>query len=228
MVYSRLVRAVHGEHLSLIPIRWTTRIFVCLDFFFLSIQSDGGGLLAKEKTTQIGTDIIIAGLILQVLAFLAFMACCIVFHRRFGATQELSPSRRFTNDSQQSTGENVLNDGTPTTALPWRGCLYMLYATSIAVLARNLYRIVEFVMGTDGYLQAHEWPVYALDGGFMLIVMIVFYIWHPSTLGHGGFPSGATAVVDQRESMIELTGNETPFGAGAQPTRTASIKTDLK
>ncbi|CAK7223585.1 hypothetical protein SBRCBS47491_005258 [Sporothrix bragantina] len=224
MVYSRIVRAVHGEHLSLITPRWTTRIFVFLDFSFLSIQSDGGGLLAKTKTAQIGSYIIVAGLILQVLAFLGFMVCCIVFHRRFAASQSQSQPRRYIDDmAQHADGHHPHT--TPATSVPWRSCLYMLYATSMAVLARNLFRIVEFVTGTNSYLQAHEWPVYSLDGGLMLIVMLVFFVWHPSTLGHGGLSAAIDNGADQRESMIELTGNETPFGSGGEAVRSASSGT---
>ncbi|ERS96593.1 hypothetical protein HMPREF1624_06802 [Sporothrix schenckii ATCC 58251] len=199
MAYSRIVRAVHGGQFSLIRPRWTTRLFVFLDFSFFSVQSNGGGLLAKTKTAKIGSYIIVTGLILQLLGFIGFMVCCVVFHKRFHASRE----RRNTD-------------------LPWQSCLYMLYLTSLAVLARNLYRVVEFSMGTDGFLQVHEWPVYAFDASLMLAVMLVFFVWHPSTLyPHGVRPVPASALAsrsasiedgrDQRESMMELTGMETTF-----------------
>ncbi|CAK7213062.1 hypothetical protein SCUCBS95973_001673 [Sporothrix curviconia] len=229
MVYSRIVRAVHGEKFSPISPHWTTRLFVFLDFSFLSFQSNGGGLLAKTKTAQIGSDIIVTGLILQVLGFLGFMVCCIVFHKRFAASQRhMQQPHRYIDDMEQGAGAAHPNSGPPVTSLPWRSCLYMLYAASLAVLVRNLFRIVEFAMGTNGYLQAHEWPVYSLDGGLMLIVMLVFLVWHPSTLGHGGIGSDANDSVDQRDSMIELMGNETAFGPGSQAVRSASSRTPLE
>ncbi|CAK7203579.1 hypothetical protein SEUCBS139899_006314 [Sporothrix eucalyptigena] len=226
MVYSRIVRAVHGERLSLIPPRWTTRIFVLLDLTFLSVQSNGGGLLAKTKTARLGSYIVVAGLILQVLGFLGFMACCIVFHRRFAASQRHRRARQYMDDAEQPSGNHHLSDGIPVTSLPWQSVLYMLYATSVAILARNLFRIVEFIMGTDGYLQAHEWPVYSFDGGLMLIVMLVFFIWHPSTLR----PAGGTDAIEQRESMIELTGNETAFGSdrGRERSRSSGTQSENK
>lgn len=216
MVYSRIVRAVHGEQFSLIAPRWTTRLFVFLDFSFLSIQSNGAGLLAKTKTAQTGTDIIVVGLILQVLSFIGFMVCCVVFHRRFAASQRQASRRGGRGGDVENSGPAA---SVTVTSLPWQSCLYMLYVTSLAVLARNLYRVVEFSMGVNGFLQVHEWPVYAFDAALMLLVMIIFFVWHPSTLYPNGVPPASAAASlengrggpDQRESMIELTGTETTF-----------------
>ncbi len=70
----------------------------------------------------------------------------------------------------------------------------MLYATSLAILVRNIYRMVEFIMGQDGYLLSTEWPTYVFDGALMLLVMIGFFIWYPSDLRPRS-----------RDSMVELT-----------------------
>jgi len=80
--------------------------------------------------------------------------------------------------------------------VPWQASLLMLYATSLAILVRNIYRMVEFVMGQDGYLLSREWPTYVFDGALMLLVMIGFYIWYPSQL----LPSASAG-----DSMMELT-----------------------
>jgi hypothetical protein len=113
MVYSRVVRAVHGESMSLISTRWTTRIFVAGDFFCLGIQGDGAGLLGKIQTTQIGNEIIVVGLGLQILLFALFIFCCATFHLRCRASG-------------------------PTTDVPWEATLNLLYAVSAAILLRNI------------------------------------------------------------------------------------------
>ena len=159
MVYSRVVRAVDGQGFSLISPRWTTIIFVLGDFFCLNIQSTGGGLLVKPKTVQAGNYIIVGGLVLQVLIFMGFMACCLTFNIRFRA-------------HMAETGA--------TTDIPWQSCLNMLYSTSLAILGRNIYRVVEFILGQDGYLLSNEWPTYVFDAALMLLVMIAFFIWYPS------------------------------------------------
>ncbi|MCJ1388816.1 hypothetical protein MMC18_001666 [Xylographa bjoerkii] len=172
MVYSRVVRAVQGENFSLISPRRTTVIFVLGDFFCLSIQSDGGGLLIKPNTVHVGDCIIVAGLGLQILMFAGFMMCCLSFNIRFRA--------------------HIAKTGA-TSDIPWQSCLNMLYSTSLAVLVRNIYRVIEFIMGQDGYLLSNEWPTYVFDGALMLLVMIGFFIWYPSQL----HPSS-------RDSMVEL------------------------
>ncbi|KAF1829543.1 RTA1-domain-containing protein [Decorospora gaudefroyi] len=178
MVYSRIVRAVHGERFSIVSPRWCTRIFVAGDLLCLNIQSTGAGFLPKPKPklVQIGNAIIITGLVLQVVVFTGFMWCCVLFHRKFRA--DVAATRRA--------GE-----------IPWESVLYMLYGTSVVISIRNVFRLVEFITGHGGYLFLNEWPVYVFDGVLMLIVMLVFYIWYPPQLQ-----------LDGTESMIELSGED--------------------
>ncbi|KAI0123680.1 RTA1 like protein-domain-containing protein [Xylariales sp. AK1849] len=187
MVYSRVVRAVHGESFSLTSPRWTTTIFVVGDWLCLNVQSSGSGLLAKPKNALIGNHIIVAGLALQVLMFAGFMWCCLHFNIRFRA--------------------HLVETGA-TCDIPWQSCLNMLYSTSLAVLVRNVYRMVEYIMGKEGYLEAHEWPTYTFDGALMLLLMICFFIWYPNRL----LPSA-------RDSMIELTSDGTSSAEHSRPVK---------
>ncbi|CAM1510928.1 Fc.00g084410.m01.CDS01 [Cosmosporella sp. VM-42] len=175
MVYSRVVRAVHGESFSLISPHWTTRIFVLGDWVCLNVQSGGSGLLAKsdKDKVRIGEYIVVAGLILQVLIFAIFMWFGLTFNLRFRA-------------HLKRTGAVI--------DVPWQSFFNMMYLTSLAILVRNVFRVVEFIMGQDGYLFENEWPTYVFDGALMFLVMVAFYIWHPIKLQRSS-----------RESMIELT-----------------------
>jgi hypothetical protein len=170
MVYARVVRAVQGERYSPISLRWCTRFFVLGDWFCLNVQSSGAGLIANPKHTRIGDGIIVAGLGMQCLMFIGFMWCCICFHMRFRASGE---------------GKNDV---------PWESMLWMLYTSSVLILVRNAFRLVEYVLGKDSYLFKNEWPTYVFDGALMLVVMVVFFVWYPSQLQRGS-----------TESMIELT-----------------------
>lgn len=168
MVYSRVIRALppDSDRFSLISARWTTRVFVVGDFMTLNVQGTGAGLLGKSaRMTEIGNWIVVAGLILQILLFLGFMVCCLTFHLRYRAYVR--------------TGGGGVRQ---TTQVPWEAVLNMLYVTSLLVLVRNLFRVVEFVMGQEGYLLRVEWPIFAFDGALMLLVMIGFYVWYPSCL----------------------------------------------
>ncbi|KAH7355509.1 RTA-like protein [Pyrenochaeta sp. MPI-SDFR-AT-0127] len=169
MVYSRVVRAIHGEHFSLITPRWCTWFFVGGDLLCLNIQSTGAGFLPKPHLEKVGNGVIVAGLMLQVLIFAGFMYCCLLFHRNFRT-------------HLAGTGGSV--------NIPWESVLNMLYGTSVIISIRNIFRLVEFIAGHDSYLFKNEWPVYVFDGVLMLVIMIVFYIWYPPQLQDGQTDSG--------------------------------------
>jgi len=187
MVYSRVVRAVGGERFSPTPLRWTTLGFVLGDFACLDIQGAGSGLLAKPGSGLSGTYIIVSGLIMQVLLCICFMVLCRIFNNRF---------------------KTHLTKTGATTNVPWQSRLNMLYSTSLAILVRNIYRVVEFTMGQDSYVFNTEWLTYLLDGVLMLLVMIGFFIWHPSQLRPRFTESVANSVTEPSNNGISSAEHE--------------------
>jgi hypothetical protein len=167
MTLSRIIRAVHGEQFSLIRPRWLTGIFVFGDCFSFLIQGSGAGLLVQGASgdggsgAQMGENIILGGLIFQVAMFAGYLVVAFVFHTRF--------LRRS-------------DPGSSPAHIPWRRFLLMLYLTSFFIMARNVFRAIEYAMGHDGYLLSHEWPVYVFDGALMLFTMIAFLFQYPSGL----------------------------------------------
>lgn len=139
------------------------------------IQGNAAGLLGNENLTSIADYIIIAGLILQIIVFTFFIVCCGIFNKRMRA---------------------YVAESCPVIHLPWQYCINMLYMTSTAVLVRNIYRVVEFVMQSvdkDGYLVITEWPLYVFDASLMFLLMVAFYLWYPHGLHRG-----------KRDSSIQL------------------------
>ncbi|KAK2593404.1 hypothetical protein QQS21_008892 [Conoideocrella luteorostrata] len=160
MTLGRLMRSIHGERHSLIPIGWLTKAFVLCDVFSFMIQASGGGLMAKKdfspKTAQ---NIILAGLFVQIIAFGVFVVTAVVFQVRMRKW----PSRVSANSS-------------------WKGLMAMLYATSALIMVRSVFRIIEYVMGKEGYLLTHEWTLYVFDAALMFSAMVV-YGWRYPALG---------------------------------------------
>lgn len=164
MVYSHIVRGVQGQSFSPISDRWATRIFVTGDILCMLIQSSGAGMTANSSNAKMGDNIVVGGLILQIVIFVIFVSCCITFHVRFRA------------HTAQSANINTLS-------IPWQKHLNMLYYTSVTILIRNIYRVVEFVMGvSSGFFADNEWPLYVFDSLLMLFVMTAFYVWYPTQL----------------------------------------------
>jgi hypothetical protein len=178
MVYSRIVRSVDGARFSTISPRLFTRIFVLGDWVCLNIQSTGGGLTANVKHLKIGDAIVVAGLGLQILIFVGFIYCCVVFHIRFKKHLKAS-------------GEQV--------HVPWESMVYMLYANSLLISFRNVFRLVEYAMGKGSYLFANEWTTYVFDGALMALVMFGFAMRYPDLL-----------VGKWTESMLELRSEDRP------------------
>lgn len=166
MTLSRIIRAVNGAHCSLIRPQWLTRIFVFGDAFSFLIQASGAGLRVKagsgDGTTDpnLGSNIIVGGLIFQILIFGIFIITALRFHVKFSKDQ----------------ASTIVRD------VDWQGSLYMLYVTSAMVMIRNIFRVAEYAMGSDGYLLGIEWGVYVFDASLMTITMAWFFWKYPSQL----------------------------------------------
>ncbi|KAH6974764.1 RTA1 like protein-domain-containing protein [Ilyonectria destructans] len=163
MILGRLIRTLRAEHLSLIPVNWVTRIFVTGDVVAFSLQAGGGGIQAGGTLDlyKTGEKIIIAGLFCQICVFGFFIVTAMLFHRRLS----MAPTR-------------VAARGD----IPWRRYLWVLYITSIIILVRSVFRVVEYLQGNDGYLISHEIFLYIFDTILMAAVMIIFLIWYVEQL----------------------------------------------
>ncbi|EED19545.1 conserved hypothetical protein [Talaromyces stipitatus ATCC 10500] len=168
MILGRIVRLLDGASRSLVRPSWMTKIFVTGDVLSFFLQCGGGGILAQAKTpktTNLGNDIIIVGLLVQLVFFGFFIVVSIVFHRRMLA----SP----TNISQ-------------TVTVPWSRYMMIMYTVSGLIMVRSIYRVIEYVQGPDGGLQAHEAYLYVFDSSLMLLCCLIFNVSHPSQIIVGG------------------------------------------
>ncbi|KAF3355659.1 hypothetical protein VD0004_g9407 [Verticillium dahliae] len=166
MTLSRIIRAVDAAHCSIIRPKWLTRIFVFGDAFSFFVQASGAGLRvqAGQKDSKIdrnlGGHVIVGGLIFQILIFGVFVVTALKFHSKFKRDANVSLARD----------------------IPWQKSLLMLYLTSAFIMGRNVFRVAEYAMGSDGYLLSVEWGVYVFDAALMTLTMAFFLLWYPSAL----------------------------------------------
>jgi hypothetical protein len=156
MILSRLIRVLDAEQLSIIPVRWMTKIFVFGDVVSFFMQAGGGGIQASGNFLT-GQKIIIFGLFVQIFMFSFFLVTAVAFHR------------------------NVLKQSTAlifSYIVDWRRYLHILYITSILILVRSIFRVVEYLQGHDGFLVSHEVFIYIFDALLMFLVMVIFAIWY--------------------------------------------------
>jgi hypothetical protein len=188
MALGRIIVAVHGERFSIVRPSKMTRLFVVGDVLSLTVQGNAAGLTGKRKTQVLGQWIVTAGLFIQLVIFGFFVVAAVVWHRRM--------RRHLAKDNEG-------NDGQKRSGRQWGRGLYVLYACSALIIARSVFRVVEYIMGIDGYLLSHEWPMYVFDGVLMWIVQVVFFVW---------FPDGLAIGRGDGEDGCELVGNETRVG----------------
>ena len=115
--------------------------------------------MAQEGKQDLGSNIIVGGLILQLLFFIVFL----VIAAHFDVIVRKRPT---------------LKSKAPDTH--WYKHMLVLYAVSTLILVRNLFRVIEYVHGNDGYLLSQEWTLYIFDAVLMLLVMVLLAVVHPS------------------------------------------------
>ncbi|KAF4633258.1 hypothetical protein G7Y89_g4864 [Cudoniella acicularis] len=161
MVLARIIKLTDGESHSIIKARFLTATFVTGDVLSFLAQSAGGGMLVQAKTPdklKLGQNVITGGLGIQVLFFGFFIIVAAIFHMRIRA----APSLR-----------------SQTVDVPWQQYLIILYVASTFIMIRSVFRIAEYVMGSDGLLLSHEIYLYIFDATLMFLMSAVFNVRHP-------------------------------------------------
>ncbi|KAH7020721.1 RTA1 like protein-domain-containing protein [Microdochium trichocladiopsis] len=201
MILGRLIRAVHSERLSIIPLKWMTKIFVAGDIVSFFLQGGGGGIQAGGtlQLYDLGEKIIIVGLFVQIVIFGFFLVTTVTFHVR----------QRKASSRSASSGDFAVSDDSLTgTTIPWQRHLTVLYVVSTFIMIRSIFRVVEYLQGNQGYLISHELFLYIFDAVLMAIVMAIFLVFYVDDLDTG--KRGAFG--DKRTSGAELLSSRDSMG----------------
>ncbi|KAM0198522.1 hypothetical protein ACHAPI_004049 [Fusarium lateritium] len=159
MCLGRIIRQTQGESRSIVPVRWLTKIFVSGDVLSFLVQGGAAGLMATGDNAKLGENMVVGGLMIQILVFGFFIITTIIFQMRM--------RKDPTALSQDPSSE-------------WTKHIYMLYAVSLLIMVRSVFRVAEFAMGAEGYLLKHEWTLYIFDSTLMLLVVGIFYWRYPA------------------------------------------------
>jgi len=127
MILGRLILRTDSASYSIIRANWVTKMFVTGDILCFFIQSGGAGMLVQAKDAdgfKRGENIILGGLILQILIFMFFVVVASIWHRRLSAQPTAAAAE-----------------------LPWKRYIWLLYAASVFITVRNLCRVIEYALG---------------------------------------------------------------------------------
>lgn len=161
MFLGRLIIAAGGQRFSFIRATWLTKIFVGGDILCFLVQAGGASILVNaEDKSKIDTaqNIILFGLVLQILFFFLFLSVAIVWQIRVRS---------------QAIWRVCADSG-----LPLGRMLYSLYGVGVLITVRNIYRVVEYKAGQDSYVASHEWPAYVFDALLMALTMVGTLLWY--------------------------------------------------
>lgn len=174
-----------------VPARRITPIFVGGDVFSFFVQVIGGTMIAganKASNAKLGKNIILAGLGIQLATFGFFAVISL----------RLSIVLR-----------TQLRDVSLPKERNWQLFLTIINVANLLILIRTLLRLIEYTLGTSNYLLDHEWFFYAFDSAAMLVVVVLFILFHP---GHYLPYLG----IRRREQQFSKNADEGPFARFAQ------------
>lgn len=182
-------------------------IFISADLLSLILQSGGGAIAAMandEKTSNIGVDVMIAGLAWQVISMFFFMVLCGDFAWRLKVSGVYRP----------------IHAGTHARAADLKGTkrlfgfLIALTLATVFIFIRCVYRLAELQGGFDGKLANDQVTFMLFEGPLIIGAALALTIWHPGVcLGNFWMTGKWSKVKDQGTGLEEL---KVPVGASHQ------------
>jgi hypothetical protein len=161
MIFGRLARVLHAEKHSIVRVSLLTKLFVGGDILAFIVQGGSASLLMIEDLASIGKNMVIVGLVIQIVSFGLFMVTSAIFHKRLAGDLTLKAL---------------------STDLPWLRIMRLMYAISLMIMVRSIFRLVEYMQGMNGYCMRHEWTLYVFDSVPMVLSAILMLVYFPVKL----------------------------------------------
>ncbi|KAF9020694.1 RTA1 like protein-domain-containing protein [Rhodocollybia butyracea] len=178
MLLSRLANSLGrdiADDCLLISSRRITKIFVWSDVITFWIQAAGGGLSAEASLSKVGTDIAMAGLILQLISYSLFTLLLVMFGFKVRS--------KYPQAWQVRDGEKLFAVAGPFRISPitnWKILYFTMCVTCVGILVRSIFRIAEFAGGYFGFLAVHEGFFFCLDALPLWLAMSLYCFLWPS------------------------------------------------
>lgn len=156
LLHPRRLITTHGRQFSPMSPKWCLIIFITFDFISICVQALSGGLAASASATypsgntEPGTRIMMAGIIVQLVSMTIFGFLWVLFLWRARAK-----------------------------AVSERAVVVATSLSSLLIVVRNLYRVLELSQGWHGQLITHEVFFAVLDGGLMVLAVGAFNLVFP-------------------------------------------------
>lgn len=171
---SRIV-IVYGEHLSRFKPRTYTAFFCTCDFICLVLQGLGGGIASTANTTSssnVGRNIMLAGLIIQLISLGLFAIACTDFFLRVRKARDMWNPRYL----------NLVNSKL------FKAFLFGLATATITIFIRSVYRCAELSGGFNSKLFTSDEALFMILEGLMIITATTcLTVFHPAICFQGAW-----------------------------------------
>ncbi|KAH7070128.1 RTA1 like protein-domain-containing protein [Paraphoma chrysanthemicola] len=156
-----------GEEQSRLRPAWYTRIFIAGDIFSLVLQGAGGGIASTadggSKLQDVGTDMMIAGVVFQVVVLAIF--------GYFLAEYTIRTYRRR---ETLTSASMVLFHKTS-----FRAFMIGVIVAFFGIFIRCVYRVPELAKGWGSELMRNEVEFIVLEGVMIVIAVAALTVFHP-------------------------------------------------
>lgn len=184
--------------------RTITIAFITCDITSLILQAVGGALTSMADTpaeiTQ-GTDILTAGLALQVVGMAIFLLIWALFAWRLHKTVP---------EEQRNPKLASIRRG-----WTWTGFQPAMFLAMIFIFIRCMYRCVELNQGFGGKLANDEVTFMVLEGPMIMIASALLTVWHPGFAFKGRWTE--TAWKTNGKDDVSWTERQKPMSETCSP-----------
>ncbi|EEP79427.1 predicted protein [Uncinocarpus reesii 1704] len=192
--YPRIV-TIFGVQNSRIPALWYPRIFIPCDIIALILQGAGGGIASASEdseTSDLGKDIMIAGLVAQVVTLTAFIILAIDFSVRAWLRMRTLGDAALDPRHAQLRGSFM-----------FRAFLAALGVATLTIFVRCAYRVAELSEGWDGPLMREETLFIVLEGVMIVIAVVALNVFNPVICFKSGYDKDISQEMKGRKSESE-------------------------
>ncbi|KAL4996711.1 RTA1 like protein-domain-containing protein [Aspergillus recurvatus] len=174
LTLSRIVVA-YGEKISYFKPRTYTITFITFDVIALILQAAGGAMASTaeqgdKEATDLGINVMIAGLAWQVVSLCIFTAMSTYFYLRVrkAASSDFNPDFAVLRSTRF-----------------FKASLWGLGVATLVIIVRSVYRCAELREGFDGELANDEVTFMILEAAMIAIAVIALTIFHPGAVWKG-------------------------------------------
>ncbi|KAK2813271.1 hypothetical protein FQN49_008310 [Arthroderma sp. PD_2] len=191
LTLSRIVTVFGAENSRIRPL-WYPRIFIPCDILALALQGAGGGISSTagdddRSQADLGKNIMIAGLIIQVVTLTIFMGLATDF-----ALRTQSRIRAIGSAALDSSYSHLRASS------QFKFFLMALAVSTLCIYVRSIYRIAELSEGWDGPLLSNEGLFIGMESVLVIISVLVLNAFHPSRCFKAGYDINTTKTVNNQ------------------------------